>query len=219
MDAPFWTTITSISWLSLKTSGTALLLSALMGVPLGAYIGYRPFKGRWAVMVILNTLTGLPPVLVGLFVYLALSRTGPLGQLEMLFTVPAIIVAQIFLAMPLVATIVAGTVMGIDPELPEQLTALGASRWQVLRASLRECRSGLLIALATGFGAVISEVGAVMMVGGNIEGQTRVLTTAILLETRKGDFALALALGGVLLTLTLIVNIGIMAAQRPRGRS
>jgi tungstate transport system permease protein len=170
-------------------------------------------------MVLLNTLTGLPPVLVGLFVYLALSRTGPLGTLEMLFTVPAIVVAQVFLSLPLVATIVAGTVMAIDPELPEQLGSLGANRWQIVRATLREGRSGLLIALATGFGAVISEVGAVMMVGGNIEGQTRVLTTAILLETRRGEFAMALALGGVLLTLTLLVNIGIMGAQRRRRAS
>jgi len=201
-------------WLSLKVSGLALLFSGVIGVPLGAWIGLTPFRGRWLVMVVLNTLTGLPPVLVGLVVYLVLSRSGPLGELGWLFTVPAMVLAQTILALPLIAAFTAGSVMGVDPELPEQLAALGATRSQVIRATLDESRIGLLIAVAAGFGSIISEVGAVMMVGGNIEGHTRVLTTAILLETRQGNFALAGVLGIVLLAVSLAINLLVLSMQR-----
>lgn len=210
----FTTHVLPIVWLSLKVSGLALLFSGVIGVPLGAWIGLTPFRGRWLVMVVLNTLTGLPPVLVGLVVYLLLSRSGPLGELGWLFTPKAMVLAQTILALPLVAAFTAGSVMGVDPELPEQLAALGATRTQVIRATLDESRLGLLIAIAAGFGSIISEVGAVYMVGGNIEGHTRVLTTAILLETRQGDFALAGVLGGVLLAVALAMNLLVLSLQR-----
>ncbi len=210
----FGTQVLPIAWLSLKVSGLALALSGTVGVPLGAWVGLTPFRGRWFVLVLLNTLTGLPPVLVGLVVYLLLSRSGPLGELGWLFTPKAMVLAQTLLALPLIAAFTAGSVMGVDSELPEQLAALGATRVQVIRAILDESRIGLLIAVAAGFGSIISEVGAVMMVGGNIEGHTRVLTTAILLETRQGNFALAGALGTVLLVVSLAINLLVLSMQR-----
>lgn len=210
----FTTLVLPIVWLSLQVSGLALVFSGVIGVPLGAWIGLTPFRGRWFVMVVLNTLTGLPPVLVGLVVYLLLSRSGPLGELGWLFTPKAMVLAQTILALPLIAAFTAGSVMGVDPELPEQLAALGATRTQVIRATLDESRVGLLIAVAAGFGSIISEVGAVMMVGGNIEGHTRVLTTAILLETRQGNFALAGVLGVVLLAVSLAINLLVLSMQR-----
>jgi tungstate transport system permease protein len=209
----FTTQVLPIVWLSLKVSGLALLFSGIVGVPLGAWIGLTPFRGRWFVMVLLNTLTGLPPVLVGLVVYLVLSRSGPLGELGWLFTPKAMVLAQTILALPLIAAFTAGSVMGVDPDLPEQLAALGATRAQVIRATLDESRIGLLIAVAAGFGSIISEVGAVMMVGGNIENHTRVLTTAILLETRQGNFQLAGVLGIVLLGVSLAVNLLVLSMQ------
>ena len=216
----FGTQVLPIAWLSLKVSGLALALSGTVGVPLGAWVGLTPFRGRWFVLVLLNTLTGLPPVLVGLVVYLLLSRSGPLGELGWLFTPKAMVLAQTLLALPLIAAFTAGSVMGVDSELPEKLAALGATRVQVIRAILDESRIGLLIAVAAGFGSIISEVGAVMMVGGNIEGHTRVLTTAILLETRQGNFALAGALGTVLLVVSLAINLLVLSMQRRtvRGR-
>ena len=210
----FITPVLPIVWLSLKVSGLALLFSGVIGVPLGAWIGLTPFRGRWFVMVILNTLTGLPPVLVGLVVYLLVSRSGPLGELGWLFTPKAMVLAQTILALPLIAAFTAGSVMGVDPDLPEQLAALGATRTQVIRATLDESRIGLLIAIAAGFGSIISEVGAVMMVGGNIERHTRVLTTAILLETRQGNFVLAGVLGVVLLAVSLAINLLVLSMQR-----
>ncbi len=214
----FSTQVLPIVWLSLEVSGLALVLSSFVGVPLGAWIGLTPFPSRWLVLVILNTLTGLPPVLVGLVVYLLLSRSGPLGGMGWLFTPHAMVVAQTILAMPLVAAFTAGSVMAVDPELPEQLAALGATRGQIIRATLDESRLGLLIAIAAGFGSIISEVGAVMMVGGNIEGHTRVLTTAILLETRQGNFALAGVLGIVLLAVSLAINLLVLSMQRRTAR-
>ena len=192
----------------------ALVLSSVAGVPLGAWIGLKPFRGRWFVMAVLNTLAGLPPVLVGLVVYLLLSRSGPIGGLRWLFTPAAMVVAQTCLALPLVTLLTAGAVIGVDRELPVQLASLGATWGQVIRATLDEARTGVLIAVAAGFGSIISEVGAVMMVGGNIEGHTRVLTTAILLETRQGNFALAGWLGVVLLAVSLTINLLVLSMQR-----
>lgn len=204
--------------LSLRVSATAIVFSTLVGVPLGAWLGLRRFLGRRLVIALLYTGMGFPPVVVGLFVYLLLSRTGPLGSLgwpwlPRLFTAEAMVIAQIIIATPLVSGFTMAAVMGVDPNLRQQLISLGATPWQATSAVLREARLGVVVSIVAGFGSIISEVGAVMLVGGNIEGSTRVLTTAIVLETRKGNFALALAMGIVLLALTFAINAAVLRLQ------
>ncbi len=200
--------------LSLRVSGAALLVSTLLGIPVGAFLGLSRFAGRPFLVTLIYTGMGFPPVVVGLFVYLLLSRSGPLAQVESvlipaLFTPGAMVLAQSIIAFPLVAGFTMSAVMGVDPQLALQVQALGATRWQTALTTLVEARSGVLVSVIAGFGGVISEVGAVMLVGGNIDGKTRVLTTAIVLETRKGNFDLAIALGVILLALTFLAN-GIM---------
>jgi len=202
--------------LSLYVSGVALFFASLAGIPLGALLALRPFPGRRFVELLIYTGMGLPPVVVGLVVYMLLSRSGPLGTLRWLFTPAGMIVAQVIIALPLVIGLSASAVESVDPALRLQVRALGASPRQVMWAVLREARLGVLAAVVAAFGSVISEVGAVMLVGGNIEGETRVLTTAIVLETRKGNFELALALGGVLLALALAANFLLLRLGRPR---
>lgn len=204
--------------LSLKVSGIALLISSLLGVPFGAVVGLNRFPGRRLVIVLLYTGMGFPPVVIGLFVYLLLSRNGLLGGINsslipQLFTPGAMILAQTIIAFPLVAGFTMAAVIGIDPGLKQQILALGATQRQAALAVLSEARFGVVAAVIAGFGSIISEVGAVMLVGGNIAGSTRVLTTAIVLETRKGNFALALALGAVLLALAFIANLLMMQLQ------
>ena len=204
--------------LSMQVSGVALLISALIGIPLGAVMGLTRFWGRRLLVVIVYTGMGLPPVVVGLFVYLMLSRSGPLGTLNWpwlpaLFTPAAMIVAQIIIATPLVAGFTMAAVMGVNPELRQQIEALGATPFQRTLTILTEARMGVIVAIVAGFGGIISEVGAVMLVGGNIDHKTRVLNTAIVLETRKGDFSLAIALGVVLLMLAFISNLFMMQLQ------
>jgi tungstate transport system permease protein len=208
----------SIVVLSLQVSGIALLISTILGVPAGALIGLNRFPGRKLLVVMVYTGMGFPPVVIGLFVYLLLSRNGPLGGFNwpfvpQLFTPGAMILAQSIIAFPLVAGFTMAAVMSIDPTLRQQVMALGATERQAALAVLFEARIGVVVAIIAGFGSIISEVGAVMLVGGNIEGRTRVLTTAIVLETRKGDFALALALGGVLLAITFLANLLMMRLQ------
>jgi len=204
--------------LSLQVSGVALLFSTLIGIPLGAMLGLGRFIGRRLVVALLYTGMGFPPVVVGLFVYLMLSRSGPLGQLDWpfipsLFTPAAIVVAQCIISFPLVAGFTMAAVMGVDPQLRQQVQALGATRWQATLAILMEARVGVIVSIIAGFGSIISEVGAVMMVGGNIEHSTRVLTTAIVLETRKGNFDLAIAIGVVLLGLSFLTNVVMLYLQ------
>src|SRR6266540_2927031 len=165
-------------------------------------------------LALLYTGMGFPPVVIGLFVYLLLSRAGPLGGLGWLFTPNAMIAAQTILGLPLVAGVTLASVQGVDPALPIQVRSLGATAAQTTMAVLWEARTGVIAAVAAGFGGIISEVGAVMLVGGNIEGSTRVLTTAIVLETRKGDFGLALALAFVLLAITFAINLMVLHLQR-----
>jgi len=207
--------------LSLQVSGIALVISTLIGVPIGALIGLTRFPGRRFAAVLLYTGMGFPPVVIGLFVYLLISRNGPLGSLNLpfapqLFTPGAMITAQTIIAFPLVAGFTMAAVMGIDPQLRQQIMALGATRRQAAFTIMIEARLGIITSIIAGFGSIISEVGAVMLVGGNIEGKTRVLTTAIVLETRKGDFGLAVALGMVLLSLAFMANLAMMRLQ---GRS
>ena len=203
---------------SMQVSGIALLLSTLCGVPFGALMGLTRFRGHGLVVVLIYTGMGLPPVVVGLFVYLMLSRTGPIGGLALsfmptLFTPAAMIVAQTIIALPLVAGFTMTAVIGVDPNLRLQIQALGATSWQSTLTILREARTGVIVAIVAGFGGIISEVGAVMLVGGNIDHQTRVLTTAIVLETRKGNFDLAIALGAVLLALAFVTNLFMLRLQ------
>lgn len=207
--------------LSLQVSGIALVFSTIIGVPIGAVVGLTHFPGRKLAAVLLYTGMGFPPVVIGLFVYLLLSRSGPLGSLNWqfiptLFTSGAMIVAQTIIAFPMVAGFTMAAVMGVDTQLRQQVMALGATRWQTASTVLMEARLGVVVSIIAGFGSIISEVGAVMLVGGNIEHKTRVLTTSIVLYTRQGDFSLALALGGVLLGLTFLANLAMMRLQ---GRS
>ena len=211
----------AIVWLSLRVSGIALLISTLIGIPAGAALGLIRFRGRRLLVALVYTGMAFPPVVIGLFVYIMLSRKGPLGSLDLqwiprLFTPEAMILAQIIIAFPLVAGFTMTAVMGVDPNLRLQVQALGASGWQTTLAVLEEARTGVVAAVVAGFGGIISEVGAVMLVGGNIQGQTRVLTTAIVLETNKGNFGLALALGLILLSFAFLTNFVILRLQ---GRS
>lgn len=201
-----------------QVSGIALLISALIGIPLGAFLGLVHFTGRRLVQAFIYTGMGLPPVVVGLAVYLMLSRSGILGPLNWpwipdLFTIPAMILAQVIIASPLVIGYTMSAVSEVSMELRLQIRSLGATPFQVTLAVLREARLGVIVALVGGLGSIISEVGAVMMVGGNIEGSTRVLTTAIMLETRRGNISLAIGLGMVLLMLSFIINSGITQLQ------
>jgi len=212
-DPELWTVV----WLTLRVTGAALVLAALAGIPLGAWLGLARFRGRRAVVALVYTGMGLPPVVVGLAVYLLLSRSGPLGGIGWLFTPQAMVLTQTVIALPVIAGITLSAVATVPAELFQQVRALGASPGQARRAVLREARSGVLVALAAGFGRAVAEVGAALMVGGNVQGQTRVLTTAIVLETGKGQFAVALALAGWLLALALAVNVAILGLQgRPQ---
>jgi tungstate transport system permease protein len=207
-----------IIFLSLKVSGLALFFSALLGLPLGVFIGLYRFPGRRLVTALLYTGMGFPPVVIGLFVYLLLSRNSILGGLNLpfipsLFTPGAMILAQTIIAFPLVAGFTSAAVSGVDPQLRLQVVSLGATKTQTAMTVLREARVGVIAAIVAGFGSIISEVGAVMLVGGNIEGRTRVMTTAIVLETRKGNFDLAIALGLILLAITFVTNLAILRFQ------
>lgn len=199
-----------------KVSGMALVISAIIGIPLGATLGLNRFPGRRMIQALVYTGMGLPPVVVGLAVYLLLSNNGILGPLQQdwipkLFTIPAMILAQVVIAVPMVMGYTMAAVGEVSPDLRLQVRSLGATPWQVLLITLREARRGVLVALIGGLGSIISEVGAVMMVGGNIENSTRVMTTAIMLETRRGNFDLAIGLAIVLLLLAFLINFS--AAQ------
>jgi tungstate transport system permease protein len=208
-DAEIWRTIA----LSLRVSGLALLFSALLGIPLGAFLALRAFPGHRLGVALLYTGMGFPPVVVGLFVYLLLSRAGPLGWLGWLFTPSAMVLAQTVISLPLVAGFTMAAVQGVDPALRAQVLSLGATTAQATRAVLWEARGGVVVAVIAGFGSIISEVGAVMLVGGNIRGATRVLTTAIVLETRTGSFDQALALAFVLLGIMFTINALVLRLQ------
>ena len=202
-----------IIFLSLRVTGLALLISTIIGVPTGAALGLSRVRARGLVTALLYTGMGLPPVVVGLFVYLMLSRSGPFGALAWLFTPSAMVVAEVIISFPLVAGLTMTAVQGTDPALRVQVRSLGATRVQETWAVLREARIGVVAAIVAAFGSIISEVGAVMLVGGNIDGKTRVLTTAIVLNTRTGDFILAMALGVILLALAFVANAAMLRLQ------
>jgi tungstate transport system permease protein len=209
--------IWQITSLSLQVSLLATGFSLVLGIPLGTILAFNRFKGRGFLLSLINTGMALPPVVVGLVVSIMLWRSGPLGNLRLIYTPAAIIIAQTIIAFPVITGLTAAALQQLNPRLRLQLMGLGASRLQAIWALLKEARLPLLAALMAGFGSVISEVGASMMVGGNIKGQTRVLTTAIVLETSKGNFGLALMLGGLLLLLAYLVNLGLTFIQQ-RGQ-
>lgn len=206
----------SILWLSLQVSGTATLLALALGIPAGAALALARFPGRTLLVSAVNTGMGLPPVVVGLFVTLLLWRSGPFGGWEILYTPAAIIVAQAVIASPIVTGITVAAVQNVPERFRLQLLALGASRPQMVWVVLREARLPMLAAVMAGFGGVISEIGASMMVGGNIKGQTRTLTTAMVLETGKGNFDVAIALSLLLLLLAFLVSWALTWIQQRR---
>lgn len=202
-----------IVFVSLKVSSTAVGIALLLGVPFGYYLGTRHSVSRASALVIANAGMGLPPTVVGLFVSMLLSRRGPLGDWGLLYSQKAMIIAQVLIATPMVAAIVASGVSQVSPQLRLQVRSLGANRAQEALLTLKESRMSLFAALAAGFGSIISEVGAVQMVGGNLEGSTRVMTTAIVQFTRMGRYPDAVALAIVLLLLIILVNVIVTFAQ------
>ncbi|HEY3374962.1 MAG TPA: ABC transporter permease [Candidatus Aquicultor sp.] len=199
---------------SLKTSGSAVIISLLLGVPLGLLLALTRFPGRNVFVSIINAGMGLPPVVVGLFVAVFLWRSGPLGSLELMYTMPAMVIAQVVIALPLVAGLTTSAIQQLNPKLRLQALALGATKGQMLYTLIKEARLMTFAAVIAGFGAIISEVGAVLMVGGNISGQTRVLTTAIVEEVGKGEFSEAIALSIILLSLTFLATYGLTYYQQ-----
>lgn len=204
--------------LSLRVTLTAVLLAALIGLPVGAWLALSRFRGRAALIVLINGLMGLPPVVAGLFVFLLLSRSGPLGPLGLLFTPTAMVVAQTILVLPIVIALTRGTLEELWQEYREHLTSLGLTGWRAVPTLLWDGRFALATGLLAGFGRASAEVGAVLIVGGNIAGYTRTMTTTIALETSKGDLPLALGLGLVLMALTLAINAAGYAASRIGAR-
>lgn len=215
---PLDSEIIQITLLSLQVSGIATLASLLIGLPFGTWLALGNFRGRSFVLSIINTGMALPPVVVGLVVAMSLWRSGLFGDLKLIYTPWAIIIAQTIISAPVVTGLTAAALASLDPRLQQQLLGLGASRIQMVLHLWREARLPLLAALMAGFGSVISEVGASMMVGGNIKGQTRVLTTAIVLETGKGEFERALALSALLLILTYLINLALTWIQQRGAR-
>ena len=205
--------------LSLKLALSSVLLSAVLGLPLGAWLALARFPGRDVVVVLFNSLMGLPPVVAGLAVYVLLSRSGPLGRFGLLFTPAAMVLAQTVLIVPIVASLARQTVEDLAAEYDEQLRSLGSSVMRAVPTLLWDGRFSLLTALLAGFGRATAEVGAILIVGGNIAHVTRTMTTAIALETSKGDLALALGLGIVLMSLTLLLNAGAFLAGRLARRT
>ncbi len=208
-----------VTLLTLRVSLSATLLSLVLGIPMGVYLALVEFPGRRLVLGLVNTGMALPPVVVGLWVSIFLWRNGPLGDLHLLYTPTAIVIAQFVIAFPVVVGLTTIAIQQLNPKLRLQLLALGASRWQMLWLLLREARLPLLAAVMAAFGSIISEVGASMIVGGNLQGSTRVLTTATVTEASKGNYGLAIALGFILLALVYVVNLvltGIQQGERKR---
>ena len=207
--AKLWTLdkeVFAIAWLSLRISISAVAFGSAIGIPAGALMAITSFPGRNGLTAVLNALMGLPAVVVGLVVYLLLSRSGPLGSLGLLFTPTAMIFAQTILVAPLIAALTRQIIEDADRELGEQLRSMGLSVGQRARTLIVDARFSLVVAVLAAFGRAVSEVGAVLVVGGNIDGHTRTMTTAISLETQKGDLPLALSLGLVLIALVVVVN-------------
>ena len=209
-DPQVWSPI----WASLYTSSCAIVMASLIGIPIGMWLGISRFRGRRMIITLLNTLMALPTVVVGLVLFGLFSRQGPVGSLGLLFTPWAMIVGQTVLATPIVANYALAAVSGSDQRIMDTLFTLGATRFQASVQLVKEIRFGVMAAVIAGFGRVIGEVGVAMMLGGNIRGSTRTMTTAIALETSKGEFAFGLSLGVVLLCVALFVNLFLNVLQQ-----
>lgn len=207
----------SIIALSFKVSGLALVAASFVGVPLGSLVGLGRFPLRGGVISLMNALMGLPPVVVGLFIYLLLSRRGPLGFMGLLYTPSAMVIAQFVIALPIVAALTHSAVVAVSPVIGQAARALGATPRQAALAVVREARYGIMSAVIAALGRAMAEVGAILIVGGNIAGYTRVMTTTIALETDKGNFELALALGIILLGISIAINSALHVFQRKGG--
>jgi tungstate transport system permease protein len=210
--------VASIAALSLFVSGAATAVATAVGVPLGAFFGTREFRGRRALRGFLHALYGLPPVLLGLLLYLLLSSSGPFGFLHWLFTVQGMVLAQVLLVLPFISGLTMSAILELDPAVRDTARTLGADGWRLPWKLVREARPGILAAVMVGFGRAISEVGAVIMVGGSIAGETEVLTTAIVKETSRGDFPTAIGLGLVLLGISLAVFASLTAVEEADAR-
>ncbi len=208
--------VIAITLRTLAISAAATALALALGVPLGALLALRRFPGRGLIVAAVNTGLGMPPVVVGLVIVLLLWRSGPLGALNLIYTPYAMVAAQFLLALPLVIGFSLTAIQALPSKLLEQMRALGANRAQMLWLIMRETRLGVLAAVMAGFGAAISEVGASMQVGGNLAGETRVLTTATVLETSRGNFELAIALGLILVVMAYLVNLALTTVQQRR---
>jgi tungstate transport system permease protein len=206
-------TLLEIVLLSLRVSITATLIACMLGLPLGALLATQRFRGRWAINLVINTLMGMPPVVLGLIIYMLLSNAGPLGWLQLLYTPGAMIIAQTFLILPIVAALSRQVIDDRWVECQELFQSLCIPWHRAIFTLLRDCQASLFTVAAAGFARAISEVGAVIIVGGNINHLTRVMTTAIALETSKGDLALALALGAILLTIALMINAVVLGMR------
>lgn len=198
--------IFSIAWLTIKLAFFSMIFCTIVGLPMGMLLGLSRFKGRKAVLTFINIGMGLPPVVAGLWLTMFLWRSGPLGGLELLYTPTAIVMAQILVALPIVIGLTSSAFQQINEKMLLQIKALGATKWQMLMILLKETRIGIISAIMAAFGRVIAEVGAAMMVGGNILGETRILTTTIVMEVSKGNFDVALALSVIIMTITLIIT-------------
>lgn len=207
-----------IMLLSIRVSGSAVAIATVLGVPIGALLGLREFRGKRLLLNLTNTLMGLPPVVIGLVAFLLLSSAGPLGPLELLYTPTAMILAQLFMCLPIVVGITASAVRSVDRSVVDTAISMGATDSQLVLTILGEARIGILMAVITGFARAISEVGAIWIVGGNIRYYTRALTTAIVLETARGEFSVAMALGIILLALAFVVNLLLSHLQETEAR-
>lgn len=208
------TELLNIIFLSLKVSGLALIIATVTGLLVGTHMGFRQFPLKGLIVSILNTFMGLPPVVVGLFLYLILSRSGPLGFMGLLYTPSAMVTAQSILAFPIVASLCHSAIVSVDPIIKQSSETLGATPFEVTIAIMKEAKYGIMSGVIAAFGRVMAEVGAILIVGGNIAGYTRVMTTTIALETDKGNFELALALGIILLTISAVINLGLHLIQK-----
>lgn len=205
--------------LSLQVTLSAVVIASLISMPLGAWLAVNRFRFRRITIAILNAMMGLPPVVVGLLVYIMLSRSGPFGVLNLLFTPTAMVIAQVIIITPLIASISHQAIRDLWAEYHDLLISLNTTKWQRMLTLIKDARRSLLTASLAGFGRAIGEVGAIMIVGGNIDHLTRVLTTAIALETGKGEFAFALALGFILIALAILVNLAIHSISRTERAS
>ena len=206
--------IYEITWRTLRVSLTAVLISTVVGIPLGIFLGLKNFPGRKILLVIINILMGLPPVVAGLWITILLWRSGPLGHLTLLFTPTAIVMAQVLVSLPIIIGLTSSAFQQIDEKMLLQIKSLGATKLQALLILLNETRVSILAAIIAGFGRVIAEVGAAMMVGGNIRGETRILTTSIVMEVSKGNFDIAFALSFIIMTLTFLITFCLTFLQQ-----